>query len=301
MARLTAEAFPHPHTLLAAVCMAHLTECGFPHSTINSEDELDETLRFTPFLRYTYDSWSVHARESLSDRPAALRCAEFVQTCHSFPVKTHSSVFGLFDSLGPLHVVAFFDLPIELAGPTCLQSPNSITAREGRTALHFACLRHSVIAAEELLRVPGLLVNARDKRDITPLAWSIRYSWQESEVSLLLGHPEIDVNARGLWGYVPLHWAADYHNEVAMKALLSHPRIDVNVVEMLEGTGTPLTMASQKGYEGMVQLLLAHPAIRVTSREIEAARNSGLNAGVRERIVALLQEFMDQKAADLDE
>ncbi|KAH6916394.1 hypothetical protein BKA70DRAFT_1092729, partial [Coprinopsis sp. MPI-PUGE-AT-0042] len=59
------DAFPHPHTLLAAVCMAYLTECGFQNTTINSEEEFNFVLEKDPLLAYASEAWAFHARAAL--------------------------------------------------------------------------------------------------------------------------------------------------------------------------------------------------------------------------------------------
>ncbi|KAH6903527.1 hypothetical protein BKA70DRAFT_1081027, partial [Coprinopsis sp. MPI-PUGE-AT-0042] len=58
--RLILQTFPHPHSLLAAVCMTRLAECGFQNTSLSSETDLDQALRADPLLSYAYDNWSFH-------------------------------------------------------------------------------------------------------------------------------------------------------------------------------------------------------------------------------------------------
>ncbi|KAH6916230.1 hypothetical protein BKA70DRAFT_1395850 [Coprinopsis sp. MPI-PUGE-AT-0042] len=55
------EPFPHPHSLLAAVCMTHLIECGFQNTTISSEEEFKTLLEKDPLLAYASEAWAFHA------------------------------------------------------------------------------------------------------------------------------------------------------------------------------------------------------------------------------------------------
>ncbi|KAH6887863.1 hypothetical protein BKA70DRAFT_1164372, partial [Coprinopsis sp. MPI-PUGE-AT-0042] len=48
------ESFPNPNSLIAAVCMAHLTDCGFHNTTIVSEQALRQALNEDPLLAYAH-------------------------------------------------------------------------------------------------------------------------------------------------------------------------------------------------------------------------------------------------------
>ena len=57
--------FPHPHSLLAIVCITHLKECGMQNSTIASKKEFVAALQKDPLLGYASDAWAFHVRQSL--------------------------------------------------------------------------------------------------------------------------------------------------------------------------------------------------------------------------------------------
>ncbi|KAH6887857.1 hypothetical protein BKA70DRAFT_71692 [Coprinopsis sp. MPI-PUGE-AT-0042] len=110
---LLLESFPNPNSLLAAVCMTHLADCGFQNTTIDSEQALRQALDEDPLLAYAHDAWSFHAQSSLDDMAIASRLADFVIGCHAFP----ALISGNLDLLSPLHVVVFCQLPLSFAGP----------------------------------------------------------------------------------------------------------------------------------------------------------------------------------------
>ncbi|KAH6897701.1 hypothetical protein BKA70DRAFT_747842 [Coprinopsis sp. MPI-PUGE-AT-0042] len=83
---LIRESIPDPHSGLAAICMARLRDCEFQSSSLASPEGLDMALNATPLLKYAYQSWSVHGRESLHDDIAKSRLLAFVQGCHAFPI-----------------------------------------------------------------------------------------------------------------------------------------------------------------------------------------------------------------------
>ncbi|KAH6891571.1 hypothetical protein BKA70DRAFT_1537922 [Coprinopsis sp. MPI-PUGE-AT-0042] len=72
--RLVLEAFPHPRSHLTVVCVTHLVKCSFQSTTLRSEEALRVALEADPLLTYAYESWSTHARRSLSERAPTVTC-----------------------------------------------------------------------------------------------------------------------------------------------------------------------------------------------------------------------------------
>ncbi|KAH6867538.1 hypothetical protein BKA70DRAFT_1027315, partial [Coprinopsis sp. MPI-PUGE-AT-0042] len=228
--RFTMETFPHPHTLLSAVCLARLTTSGFQNKSLDYDWQLWDAFQEEPFLSYAYSSWSTHAQKSLADPLAKGLLAEFVENCHSFPFQHKRLDDGgnTWDVLGPLHLVVFFKLPIAFAGSSCLRNPNQKTAKQEFTPLHLACMLGHHNAVEKLLRLPNILVNAVDIRDISALIFASRLG-HEQAVRLLLARPDVGVNAVDHYGRTALIWAAYNGHGGVVGLILSHPNIDLNV------------------------------------------------------------------------
>ncbi|KAH6905409.1 hypothetical protein BKA70DRAFT_1565052 [Coprinopsis sp. MPI-PUGE-AT-0042] len=285
---LIIETLPQPHALLSAVCLARLTDSGFLRTKLNGEWGLKGALKAEHFLSYAYDSWSTHAQQSLADPLTTSRLTDFVADCHAFPVIYYraSLLFDDLDVLGPLHLVAYFNLPITLAGSDRLRNPNQDTAGRGETALSLASLMWASKkghegAARLLIARPGLDINATDNEGWTALIWASRLG-HKGVVALLLSHPDIDINMGDENGSTGLTLASE----------------DVDVNAANRDKETALRRAARNGREDIVKLLLAHPSIHVGTGELEAARTGhSWRAETREarrRIVSLLEEFLNR-------
>ncbi|KAH6905411.1 hypothetical protein BKA70DRAFT_1192258 [Coprinopsis sp. MPI-PUGE-AT-0042] len=328
--QLFIETSPQPHALLSAVCLTRLADSGFLCTKLNDEDELEAALEAEPLLSYAYDSWSTHARQSLADPLTTSQLTDFVVNCHAFPISYRPSHFlPIFDVLGPLHLVAYFNLPITLAGSDSLWNPNQGTAERGETALSLACMQGHDNAVKELLHLPNISVNSASFNGTTALIWASaeghegaarllidcpgldinatnNSGWtaltlaaaggHQGVVVLLLSHPNIAVNMRNKNGSTGLALASEGGHEEVVTLLLSHPDVDVSTANWDKEMA--LTRAAKNGREDTVKLLLAHPSIQVGTRELEAARagnswNAKSTREARLRIIPQLQEFLN--------
>ncbi|KAH6911212.1 hypothetical protein BKA70DRAFT_1560343 [Coprinopsis sp. MPI-PUGE-AT-0042] len=262
---LLLQSIPEPHTLLAAICMVRLSDCGFQRSALASEGDLDGALKAQPLLEYSYHAWSDHARESLPYDAAKQRLMEFVQGCHAFPVLSHT--YGTFGVIGPLHLTAAFDLPPSLAGSSQLRRPNLAATPDGLTPLHLACIRNAQRSVKELLCLPRVLINASSKAGSTALIYASEHG-HEGVVDLLLSHPQIKVNEATPGGLTALYRAISMCRPGTVKLLLAHPKIKVN--QQSRDGGTPLIIAClrPKNME-ILNALLAHPRIDVNLADKE--------------------------------
>ncbi|KAH6909762.1 hypothetical protein BKA70DRAFT_1471887 [Coprinopsis sp. MPI-PUGE-AT-0042] len=262
---LISETFPQPHVLPSAVCLARLKDSGLQRTSFSHRNQLAHALETQPLLSYAYDSWSIHARQSLADPIAAGRLTEFVESCHAFPIHHDGpNAWGVdFDVLSPLHVVAHFNISIMYAGPNIQRNPNKATPGRA-TALHLACGQGHYDVVQELLHLPNILVEAADSFGTTALIFASSFG-DEATTRLLLAHPDINVNAVGRYGWTALIWASENGRTGTVALLLSHPAIDVNVVQDLGYGDTALIMASEKGHGDVVALLLSHPDVDVNA------------------------------------
>jgi ankyrin repeat protein len=79
-------------------------------------------------------------------------------------------------------------------------------------------------------------------------------------IQILLSHEKIDVNLALVGSDTPLMLAAKLGRTEAVKLLLQHKNIDVNKHFGYYRENTALSIARNKGYRGIVNLLLAHGA-----------------------------------------
>ncbi|KAH6885985.1 hypothetical protein BKA70DRAFT_110792 [Coprinopsis sp. MPI-PUGE-AT-0042] len=266
------ESIPYPHSLPTAVCMALLAEHGFQEATLDKCASLQTTLKVVPLLGYAYESWSIHARESVDDESVAVRLAHFVQGCRAFPVELTRPMQACDDILEPIHVVAYFDLPVSFAGPANLHRANNRTCIKGGTPLILAIRRNSLGAVKELLLLPQILVNATDVDGYTPLMWALE-PINQVIVTLLLAHRKINVNALDDNGHSSLMRSSDFDSEEAATLLLAHANVHPNQVD--PAGHTALMLASYWGCRRVVQGLLADPRVKIhlRSKAGETARD----------------------------
>ncbi|KAH6916393.1 hypothetical protein BKA70DRAFT_1502416 [Coprinopsis sp. MPI-PUGE-AT-0042] len=220
--RLLREAFPHPHSLLAAVCMTHLAECGFQNTTISSEEEFKSVLEKDPLLAYASEAWAFHAREGLDVVDTERRTAQFITEINAIPVFTSFESTVFFDVLtAPLHVLGFYDLPPEWIEDT--SDPNLITKLHQQSALILASRLGHERAVAFLLALPAIQVNLISDEGWSALMGAARRD-HTGTVKLLLAHLEIQVNLVDREGWSALMLADRYGTESTVKLLLAHPR-----------------------------------------------------------------------------
>ncbi|KAH6916395.1 hypothetical protein BKA70DRAFT_1140544, partial [Coprinopsis sp. MPI-PUGE-AT-0042] len=215
------EAFPHPHTLLAAVCMTHLTECGFQNTTISSEGEFKTVLEKDPLLAYASEAWAFHARAGLHEEDTLRRTTQFVTGCNAFPTFTSPDRGSLFDILSPLHILCLCDLPLELVKDAVICNPN-------------------------------MTANLYQQ---SPLIIASRFGY-ERIVAFLLALPDIQVNLLTSIGLSALMVAALNGHTPIVALLLAHSEIQVNLTDSNEWSA--LMLAARNDRPGVITLLLAH-------------------------------------------
>ncbi|KAH6892728.1 hypothetical protein BKA70DRAFT_839284 [Coprinopsis sp. MPI-PUGE-AT-0042] len=267
---LVSESFPYPHSLPAAVCMALLAEHGFQQTNLTDEHALGASLKAEPLLAYAYQNWSTHAHKSLDDTSLVRQLFQFIQGCCAFPVGLSARYNpSIEDILEPLHMAAYFNFPLSIAGSAHLRNPNHLTPCKGRTPLTLAIWQESLTAMRELLSLPRVLVNAVDKVGSLPLIFATALN-STASLSLLLAHPKIDVNAHDSIGTTALMEAL---SKETATLLLAHPKITPNQVDI--GGWAALTWASSRGYLKVVQALLADARVKayLRSRDGKTALN----------------------------
>ncbi|KAH6906769.1 hypothetical protein BKA70DRAFT_397981 [Coprinopsis sp. MPI-PUGE-AT-0042] len=256
------EAFPHPHSLLASICMTHLTECGFQNTTISWGREFQAILENDPLLAYASEAWAFHARIGLDVEETRRQTTQFVTGSKAFPTFTSPDRSSLFDILAPLHILGLYNLPLTLL-ETTMGNPNVTTKFCQQTPLMLASKFGHAAPVAFLLALSEIHVNLVDKDGWSALTLAAR-DGQESTVKLLLVRPEIQVNLVANNGLSALMAAARGGHTGVVALLLAHPGIQINLVA--NDGWSALTIAACLGDEGTVRLLLAHAAIQARPR-----------------------------------
>ncbi|KAH6889054.1 ankyrin repeat domain-containing protein 50 [Coprinopsis sp. MPI-PUGE-AT-0042] len=277
------EEFPHPHALLATVCMTHLTECSFQDTAISSDDEFRNTLEDDPLLAYASEAWAFHARAGLNVEDTKRQTARFVAESKAFPAFTSPDRSWFFDILTPLHILGLCNLPLaliedftspNLTTKVLQQTPLILASRLGHEELVTSLLALSEIqtnfvvndgwsALMEAARnnhIGVIHVNLIDNKGWSTLMMAANEGY-EGTVKLLLAHDKILVNLVNSDGWSALMMAANKGYEGVAKLLLTHHAIQVNLVNS-EGWSA-LMLAARRGYEGTIKLFLAHHEVQV--------------------------------------
>ena len=138
---------------------------------------------------------------------------------------------------------------------------------KGRTAVHIAVATCNMEGLQLLLDDPSLgdALNTGDHSSISPLISAVMSENCADVMTLLLKHPEIDVNKRNKEsGYAALHYAAylDHKPELDLILTKSGDKLDLNLRENNTGQ-TALHLAVLKSNNDIVKRLLEHPDLDV--------------------------------------
>ena len=144
---------------------------------------------------------------------------------------------------------------------------------EGRTAVHIAVATCNMEGLQLLLDDPSLkggLLNTEDHQSITPLSSAVMTENRTNLMTLLLKHPEMDVNKGFKSGYTALHYAAYLDRRPELEVILteSGDRLDLNLRETDTGQ-TALHLAVLQSNNAIVKRLLEHPHLDVNCTDLK--------------------------------
>ncbi|KAH6903934.1 ankyrin repeat-containing domain protein [Coprinopsis sp. MPI-PUGE-AT-0042] len=265
------ELFPIPHALLAHVCIAHVTACGFQDygkTAINDETceqrgkDFKTLIHNDSLIAYAHRSWVHHSSQCDRYPPVMGAVTGLVLNSMSFPLNANYDLdFG-----GPLHVAALYGLEDLIAPAAQLQSPNAQTPYYEGSPLILAVRHGHLACAKALLSLPDTDVNLRDFYGKSALMRAIDGEHIEC-LQLLLKSPDIDLDAVDDEGETALILACARGYLEAVKLLLWFPGIDINAVD---GDGwTALMFAATEGQLEVVKLLLGLPGININAADKE--------------------------------
>ena len=134
-----------------------------------------------------------------------------------------------------------------------------------------ACKSGDAAAAMRLLGTEGIDVNAKDKKDYTPLHWACVKGLKRVALALVQG--VINVNAMNVYNMTALHYVclspqglrSANRTEVAL-ALIDHKDISANATNP-KSKSTPLHYACQRGGTKVALALIAHEAVNVKAKD----------------------------------
>ncbi|KAF7192108.1 Delta-latroinsectotoxin-Lt1a [Pseudocercospora fuligena] len=158
-------------------------------------------------------------------------------------------------------------------GSCCLDMPLSY----GLTPLIHAISYGNAHLADELLRSPGVDVNAREGTidGHPPLGKAIMLR-QHTIVEMLLKHPFVNKNATFRGGRTALIAAVEQGMLSVIKNLVGDEGVDVNCCwRCVHGRTTPLLEAISRGRVDVVECLLARPDLKVDVEHVEFAMRCG--------------------------
>ncbi|KAH6902529.1 ankyrin repeat domain-containing protein 28, partial [Coprinopsis sp. MPI-PUGE-AT-0042] len=262
------ELFPVPHALLAHVCIAHVTTCGFQNygetaidykAWSRREADFKTLIHNDSLIAYAHRSWLQHTAQCDHYPPVIAAVAGLVLNSTHFPLR-EARDFG-----GPLHVAAFYGL--EVLGPPAaqLQSPNAQTQHYKDSPLILAVEHGHLACTKALLSLADVDVNLRDCVGGSALALAIKEEHIKC-LQLLLKSPGIDLDAEHE-GFTALLSACYGGHLEAVKVLLEFPGIEIDAVD-LEGW-TALICATSRGHLEVVKLLLGLPGIDINTKDTE--------------------------------
>lgn len=195
-------------------------------------------------------SFSVHANELFdSIRARDFEKVKSLITSGAFDINFTENKY----KWTPLHVSLHSEETTEIS-KWLIESGADVHAQEstGQTPLHFAVRKegpeHEKII--ELLIASEANVDARDKRQSTPLLVAVDYN-NTNAVELLINN-SADTNAQDAQGFGPLHIASRYgYSDIISPLVMGGARVDLKTPDR----ETPITLARQAGYTDIVVLL----------------------------------------------
>ncbi|KAH6908128.1 hypothetical protein BKA70DRAFT_1562748 [Coprinopsis sp. MPI-PUGE-AT-0042] len=248
--------FPHPHVLIAQVCMARLVGCSINDFHHTEVDNLHTALARHPLLRYAYAHWAAHVKKC-ADVPSITSSAlQFIARCRAYPV----------DNSGPDNTHGACKWKVEHYNQLQVASRYGL---DGITAL--------LLNDYPEYSQPKAL-NSQTETGQTALMLASRYG-HEATARILLSQEGIDVNSVDDFQTPALLWALHRGHEQVVKDILACETLDINVND---GAVLQAALSLGPAAMGLTHLLLEIPNIKISSEiAMFALMEPGMTASQR--------------------
>ncbi|KAH6902849.1 hypothetical protein BKA70DRAFT_1111921, partial [Coprinopsis sp. MPI-PUGE-AT-0042] len=268
--RILAKRETSAHCRIAELCLERLIECGIPAG--QASYYLGYGWHMRPLLNYAYNSWHLHAKESIpcpavaEARPIGTML-RFLAVCQAYPAWISDHNHGYQSPIDhfttPIHLIVWYHLPALL---TLIDPLVNEQTKGGKSALILAALHNDADMAVLLLKLDGIDVNLQDNEGNTALILSAGMGLP-GVVKALLFDPRIDINKRNKRGQTALHRALDGvsssgHTKAALH-LIATPGIDFNAADNRGCTPLSLVRKHRLGPLGLLNNLTQYPDIGV--------------------------------------
>jgi ankyrin repeat protein len=180
--------------------------------------------------------------------------------------------------------------------------PN-VKDKDGYTPLHQACENNHVETVKLLLRFKGIELNPRDSlTKMTPLHIASEHGFPDVlRVPLDYDGPgkPVEVNARDKREVTPLIMIADMGNTSCAKLLLKCKGIDLNAQD--QDGKSALHVAAERGYSEVLSLLLSTKAVNVNLKDGggDTALHCAINGGENKPDIDVVKALLKVKGIDI--
>ncbi|KFX88304.1 hypothetical protein O988_09060 [Pseudogymnoascus sp. VKM F-3808] len=288
VSRTQSKWFPQIETDMAAICCTYLSFDEFGSGLWLKKEELQQRLQEHVLYDYASHNWGLHAREASILTPEVTTFLEKdaqVEAASQAQLRGFNLRIAVVGFLQPhemtgLHLAAYLGLEDAVQFLIGRQNPD-VKDSHGRTPLTYAAENRHEAVVKLLLATYGVDPSSKAQLDVTPLYFAVKHgheaitilSWAAERghfpiVKLLLDIDGVDPNSNGgrLRENV-LSYAVKCENIPIIKLLLARCAQDgLNPDYGCDYDGyTPLHVASVRGKEEIVKLLLAQEGVDVNT------------------------------------
>ncbi|KAL9124402.1 MAG: hypothetical protein Q9217_006264 [Psora testacea] len=272
-------------TEIASVCLRYISseDLSIPCNSLHEDEEFEDRCRRYPFLRYAYEYWGIHVKESGSGMSTeghaaildflrdARRVATFVQAFW-YLESSESSRWEIRKGANGLHIASWFGLTSILSD--LVQGGLEVNSKDPshqQTPLMYASRRGHCNTVAKLLEL-GAPVNELSARDSTAILEAVRENHIDV-MTMLSSRLDLDINKSYFWDFnrTILMLAVQRGRQAMVRSILRRKDLNVNQKDSMGYNA--LSLASAFGHTAIVKELLTYDGIDLncTSRNGSSA------------------------------